>query len=216
MREQYLEILLSLGQHTQIELLLDAGLAAVTTQCQASLAYVELYFEPDVNGAPVWSRAINCSEQAIAHIRGVLSGGIMQHAIEHRETVRTPDAFRDERFQDLGSVRQHEIGAVVCAPIWLEDIIGVLYVQARRSGGEFSAEDARSAELAAQQLGLVARRLFLERGRASGDLAADVEELKRARAREAMAQCDNNVSAAAKMLGVTRTTIYRLTATKPR
>ncbi len=148
--------LLDLGGQREIDPLLDQALALIADVTGARTGYLELY--DDDSTQPRYWKGFHCSDRDRETIRASISRGIIQRAISEGRTIETPSAQLDERFADLGSVRQHEIQAVLCAPVGVPPI-GVIYLQARAKPGPFSATDAERAELFARQLAPLADRL---------------------------------------------------------
>jgi Nif-specific regulatory protein len=149
--------LLDLGGEQEIEPLLDQALALIVEVTEASMAYLELY---DDDGAqPRYWKATGLSDGDVASIRASISRGIIARAISEGRTIETPSATEDDRFADLGSVRQNGIQAVLCAPVGKAPPIGAIYLQGRTEGGTFTTTDRERAELFARQLAPLADRL---------------------------------------------------------
>ncbi|HEX7841103.1 MAG TPA: sigma-54-dependent Fis family transcriptional regulator, partial [Kofleriaceae bacterium] len=153
---QFYRRLLALGTEGELAPLLDHALALIVESTSARVAYLELHHD-ERTGAAYW-RAHGCTPDDIATIRSSVSRGIIQAALAAGETVVTPSARTDPRFAARSSVQQHEIDAVLCAPIGRPPL-GVLYLQGRPQGESFSPGHREWAELFATQLGLVASRL---------------------------------------------------------
>src|SRR5258708_1631879 len=125
--------LLDLGGQHELEPLLDQALALIVEVTGASMGYLELY--GDDPSQPRFWKGHHCSDRDLEAIRRSISRGIVARAIGEGVTIETPSAQLDERFQDLGSVRQHEIEAVLCAPVGTEPPIGVVYLEGRTKPG---------------------------------------------------------------------------------
>ncbi|MBA3397957.1 MAG: sigma-54-dependent Fis family transcriptional regulator [Deltaproteobacteria bacterium] len=149
--------LLDLGSQDELEPLLDEALALIVEVTGATTAYLELY--DDTTSQPRYWKGFRLSDRDVASIRASISGGIISRAISEGRTIETPSASLDERFADLGSVRQHEIQAVLCAPVGVQPPIGAIYLQGRAKPGTFTAVDRERAELFARQLAPLAARL---------------------------------------------------------
>ena len=149
--------LLDLGSKLEIEPLLDEALALIVEVTGATTAYLELY--DDDSTRPRFWKGYRLSDQDIKSIRASISHGIIARAIVEGRTIETPSATLDDRFADLGSVRQHAIQAVLCAPVGVEPPIGVIYLQGRTKPGTFTQIDRERAELFARQLAPLADRL---------------------------------------------------------
>lgn len=149
--------LLDLGTQQEIEPLLDQALALIVEVTGASMAYLELY-DDDATHPRFW-KGYRLSDREVQSIRASISRGIIARAILEGRTIETPSASLDERFADLGSVRQHDIQAVLCAPVGAPPPIGAIYLQGRTKPGPFTALDRERAELFATQLAPLADRL---------------------------------------------------------
>lgn len=152
--------LLDLGNAADVEPLLDQALALIVEVTDATSAYLELHDLngplPDRPGEPRFWRAHHLSESDLATIRGSMSSGIVARALAEGKTIDTPFAALDQRFSDLGSVRQHAIEAVLCAPVG-DPPLGVVYLQGRAK--VFDQADREHVELFARQLAPLADRL---------------------------------------------------------
>ena len=146
--------LLDLGSEHEIEPLLDQSLALICDVTGARTGYLELYSE-DASRPRFW-KGYHCTDQDLETIRASISRGIIARAITEGTTVETASALDDARFADLGSVRQHDIQAVLCAPVGTEPPIGVVYLQGR---AKFQPIDRERAELFARQLAPLADHL---------------------------------------------------------
>ena len=149
--------LLDLGSQSELEPLVDEALALIVEVTGANTAYLELY--DDDSSRPRYWRGHRLTDGDVASIRKSISGGIMARAISEGRAIETPSATADERFADLGSVRQHEIQAVLCVPVGTAPPIGVIYLQGRTKPGPFTAIDREHTELFARQLAPLADRL---------------------------------------------------------
>ena len=148
--------LLDLGGQDELEPLLEQALALIVEVTGASTGYIELY---DEHGRqPRFWKGHRLADHDIEAIRSSISRGIIARAISEGRTIETPSAQADARFQDLGSVRQHEIEAVLCAPVGPPPPIGVIYLQGRT---KFTSSDREHTELFARQLAPLADRLVL-------------------------------------------------------
>jgi Nif-specific regulatory protein len=156
--------LLDLGGEQEIEPLLDQALALIVEVTGASVGYVELY--DDDSTEPRYSKAFQLSDRDVASIRASISRGIIGRAISEGRTIETPSATADARFAELGSVRQHAIQDVLCAPVGADPPIGVVYLQGRTRPGTFTSVDRERAELFARQLAPLADRLVRRRSTA--------------------------------------------------
>jgi Nif-specific regulatory protein len=165
--------LLDLGGQREIEPLLDEALALIVEVTGAKTGYLELY-DDDSNQPRFW-RGHHCTDADLETIRSSISRGIIARAVAEGRTIETPSALGDARFADLGSVRQHEIQQVLCAPVG-EPPLGVVYLQGRTRPGPFAKEDREHAELFTRQLAPLADRLVRRDDRNKVDYTAEVRE----------------------------------------
>ena len=149
--------LLDLGGELEIAPLLDQALALIVEVTHASMAYLELY--DDDSTQPRFWKGHGLSDRDVASIRSSISRGIIARAIGEGRTIETPSATQDHRFSELGSVRQHAIQAVLCAPVGSAPPIGAIYLQGRKRPGMFTTADREHTELFARQLAPLADRL---------------------------------------------------------
>jgi Nif-specific regulatory protein len=165
--------LLDLGSQREIEPLLDSALALIVDVTGAKTGYLELY--DDDSSQPRFWRGYHCTDGDLEKIRSSISRGIIARAVAEGRTIETPSALGDARFQDLGSVRQHEIHQVLCAPVG-EPPLGVVYLQGRTRPGMFTKEDREHAELFTRQLAPLADRLVRRDDRNKVDYTAEVRQ----------------------------------------
>ncbi len=135
--------------------LLAEALGLIREITGARLGYLELYEE-----GPRWSVSQGMTDQEVAGARAVLSRGIIAEALATGQTIVTPSALLDPRFQERRSVQHGQIAAVLCAPVGSDPPIGVLYLQ-DAGGGMFSDEDRAMAELFTRHLAPLADRLLV-------------------------------------------------------
>jgi DNA-binding NtrC family response regulator len=148
--------LLDLGSERELEPLLDQALALIAGVTGAAMAYLELH---DDGAAPRYWRGHGCDPDDLATIRDAISRGIIARAIADGQTVDTPSALGDPRFEDMASVQQLAIEAVLCAPVGAPPV-GVVYLQGKPDGGSFAPIDRERVELFARQLAPLAQRLL--------------------------------------------------------
>jgi Nif-specific regulatory protein len=155
--------LLELGTRDELDPLLDEALALIVDVTGAEQAYLELRSpghgatEADEDG--LWWRGHRCSDKRIEAIRHTISHGIVASAVASGQTIDIPSAVDDAVFCDLRSVRQNQIGAVLCAPVG-QPPLGVVYLQGRSAPGSFTSEDRAEVELFARQLAPLVDRLL--------------------------------------------------------
>ena len=154
--EHFYRRLLDLGGKREIEPLLDEALGLIVEVTGAAMAYLELHED---GPAPRFWRGHGCTAEDVASIRESISRGIIARAIADGQTVETPSAQADPRFESMVSVQSLQIDAVLCTPIGVPPV-GVLYLQGRSGEGGFGAEDRARVELFARQLAPLADRLL--------------------------------------------------------
>lgn len=124
--------LVELSIEPDADKVLSRALSLLVGVTDAREAYIEIH-APEQPESARWWRADGCSAERIEAIRARVSSGIVAAALESGGPLVTHDASRDPRFRDLESVRDHAIEAVVCQRIGSAPILGVVYVQGRRS-----------------------------------------------------------------------------------
>ncbi len=163
--------LLELRRNDEIEPLLDEALALIVAVTGAGRGYLELQDDPPLGTAeqrresPHFWIARGCSDEDVAAIRRSFSRGVIRQAIAGGRTILAASALTDPRLRDLGSVREKQIEAVLCAPIGSAPPLGVLYLQDRASPGGFTEEDLHLAEELAGTVAVFADRLLIRRRR---------------------------------------------------
>jgi hypothetical protein len=190
-----------------LEQLLDATLV----RTGARYGYVEVLNEQTPNATPIW-RARARSDEHIDWIQRAISRGIIGQARLEGRMLVTTSAVGDVRFRDCDSVKQHEIGAVLCAPFdgfWTS---GVVYLQGATSSADFGPADCDAAELAAAHVGQLADRLRHDAW-PSTPLRVEVDALRRHYLLAALARCDWNFSAVERETGLSRKTIRKIVRT---
>jgi Nif-specific regulatory protein len=153
--------LLALGAQTEIRPLLAEALGLMVEVLGARLGYLELLDDQGAERRPRWSMAHGLTAAEIDDVRELVSRGIVAEALATGQTIVTPSALLDSRFQARESVRLRRIEAVLCAPIGQDPPVGVLYLQGRTGALPFSDEDQDIAELFARQLAPLAHRLLV-------------------------------------------------------
>ncbi|MBP8806090.1 MAG: sigma-54-dependent Fis family transcriptional regulator [Kofleriaceae bacterium] len=152
--------------------LLDSALALIVEVTRARVAYLEL---SDDDGEPRYWKGHRISADEVSTIRASISRGIIARTLAEGRTLATASALDDARFAEQGSVRQHAIQAVLCAPIG-HPPVGVIYLQGRAEPGGFTDDDRDRAELFARHLAPLADRLRARRAPAATDHTKDVRQ----------------------------------------
>lgn len=172
--------LLNLGRQREVEPFLQEALAAIVEVARARQGYLELYDDESATDHPRWWIAHGFSAAEIANVRGVVSRGIIAEALATGQTIMTPSALLDPRFNARESVRSRRIEAVLCTPVGEDPPRGVLYLQGPAAAGLFSEEDCERAELFAQHLAPLVDRLLVEHhGREASDPTRPLRETLR-------------------------------------
>ncbi len=153
--------LLELGEVDDLGPFLEEALALVVEVTGSAQGYLEVR---DVTGGDdAFSLARGCSEDEVEAIRARISRGIIAEAMATGRTILTHSALLDERFRARESVRSGRIEAVLCAPLGRDAALGVVYLEGRSGGGQFSEEDRELAERFARHLAPSVDRLFVRR-----------------------------------------------------
>jgi Nif-specific regulatory protein len=153
--------LLGLGAQTELRPLLAEALGLMVEVLGARLGYLELLDDTAPDKASRWSMAHGLTAAEIENVRAAVSQGIVAEALATGQTIATPSAFLDSRFQARESVRIGKIEAVLCTPIGQDPPVGVLYLQGRQGARPFTDEDRDIAEVFARQLAPLAHRLLV-------------------------------------------------------
>jgi len=195
--------LVALTVHDELESLLQAALLLVSQATASELAYIELQAEHGPRYAG------HCEGSNLETIRASISRGIISRALAERCSIDTSSAMSDARFQDLNSVRQHAIAAVLCVPIGGDPAIGVLYLQRAHGAPGFTRSHRERTEDLCVLLDVFLHRL-VDRAPAYVPLAEERDALRDRRIRQSLSRHKWNVTEAARELGVSRSLIYRL------
>lgn len=164
--------LAELSVHDGPEPLLKRALSILVELSHAREAYIELARHDDSGGKEQvlrWSASAGIDARRVDAIRSTISRGIIAQAIATGEMIVTASALSDPRFHDRGSVREHAIEAVLCAPIDGEDAVGVVYLQGQQGASDFVtfSDDLRAqVSLFARALAPMAEAVVRRAGRA--------------------------------------------------
>lgn len=161
-RDLYLR-LLELHQHEEVEPFLEQALDLLVDTSKAERGYIELHDPESLDCRPRWWHSKGISDEEIAGVRAQLSGNLIAEALVRGEVVESACAVSDSRYQDHESVRRNSIRAVLCAPIGLQQPVGVLYLQGRVGDTPFEQSDRRRAQAFAQYIGPHALRIIARR-----------------------------------------------------
>jgi Nif-specific regulatory protein len=152
--------LLNLGDETDKANFLHSALDLIVEATEAEQGYIELQDEDKNDAESTWSLASGFSEQEVASLRYPVSTSVIAETLASHEVVQTPSAFSDPRFEEQPSVREGQIGAVICVPVGGTPPTGVLYLQRRRAPGAFTIQDRELAELFARHIAPMAAGLL--------------------------------------------------------
>jgi len=204
--ERFYERLPSLDIVADPELVLADALSLLVGLTDSRFVYVEIVGD---DSAPTIWRGHVASCGPVDSIRSQISYGIVRRALTEGRTIETSSAFRDERFIELSSVRQNEIGAVICAPLGVRIPVGAVYLQGARA---FSTADRRRVESLARRLVRIAPRLIQGKAKIRRPLFDEIRELQDCRIREAVDRHDGNIAEVARELCVGRKFVYGVLA----
>jgi Nif-specific regulatory protein len=166
--------LLDLGSQEELEPFLREALSLIVEAVDVQHGYLALY---DDGGGPGWSIAHGLSWEQVEGVRHVFSRGIIAQALATGQTIVTPSAQFDSRFNMLESVKLRGIEAVLCAPIGANPPRGVLYLQGQRRPDGFADETRALAETFARHLAPLADLVLARhRGRSSDDATFAVRQ----------------------------------------
>ncbi|MCY1061754.1 sigma-54-dependent Fis family transcriptional regulator [Nannocystis sp. SCPEA4] len=154
---------LNLGDREELEPFVGEVLALIAEISQARRGYFEISDEPDGNATNSFWRVYGCTPEEAPSFRAGISQGVIAEALTQRTTIRSTSARDDTRFRERGSVRKHQIAAVLCAPILVGPFSGVIYLQDRLTPGPFTEDDRSRAEIFARHVAPLAERLMLRR-----------------------------------------------------
>lgn len=112
-----------------INVVINSVLELIIKITHASIGYIQL---ENNNGIICWPCCDNSNEE-IKTIKKRISSSIIAEALEFDETIVTPAAYLDPRFDKQASVQQCTIKAVLCSPIRTPDFNGVIYLEGDKS-----------------------------------------------------------------------------------
>jgi len=205
---EYVIGLLELSNAPDTDALLESALRLLVARTDAPYGYIEVEAEPTTAvERRVW-RAHGCSDAHVASIQARTSRTIVRKALGQGHTVSSASAVDDPRFKHADSVRQFEIGAVVCVPFG-NRLCGVIYLQGAGIGERFVTNATSRAEQAARLMTqLLERRRFHIGPRLSAREQANLE--RQELIVEALAVHGRNLSAIEKATGISRTQLRRM------
>jgi hypothetical protein len=185
------------------DVLLHEVLDAIVTEAKAELGYVELRSVDSHGHTSRFASAVGCDLEVI---KSKLSTTILEQVIARGETF-AGSAVSDAAFADLASVKRNAIEQVLVVAVGDGySPRGAVYVQARR-GSSFPHSARLRVELLARRLcAPLAWRLLGEEPLWREMTIA----LQRRELIAALGRCQNNRSALARELGLSRRRIYQL------
>jgi len=156
--------LLELNMHETIESFLVEALEMLCETSGAARGYIELYRPESRDCDPPWSHAQGIPDAELLGVRKKLSSNLIAGPLANGEIVESACAVDDSRFVDHKSVRENGIRTVLCAPIGLQEPVGVLYLEGRAGDVPFDASDRRRAQAFAQHVAPHAGRIIAANG----------------------------------------------------
>ncbi len=201
--ERFYQSLLSLDRVADPAFALVVAFTLLAEITASRLAFLEIFGEDSV---PAFCRGYTPAAESLGSIRSKLSYSIVRQAVAEGRTITTSSAVHDERFIELASVRQHDLGAVLCTPLGMHLPLGAVYLQGSLA---FSECDRRRLEAFALRVARVAPRLLQPRSTARRPLLEEVRELQGRRVRESLDRHDGNIAEVARELCVSRKFVYR-------
>ncbi|MBU2511888.1 sigma 54-interacting transcriptional regulator [bacterium] len=129
-RDLYLH-LLSINQTIETDDFLNHAVRLLVAIAKADQGYLEVR---DIHGQEVRA-SLSFSSREIDQVQKIISHGVIKKALDDKQIIQTHSAITDPRFKERKSVQQANIKAVLCVPIYTENVYGVLYLQ---GGGEFN------------------------------------------------------------------------------
>jgi transcriptional regulator with GAF, ATPase, and Fis domain len=161
-RDLYLQ-LLELGLQDDPETFLEKALSLFIDAAGARRGCLELRDPTDDTEQTTFFMARGMEDDELAS--DGFSRSVIVETLATGETVLTASAMTDPRFHKQRSVRAQRLEAVLCAPIGLAPVLGVVYLQDRVDLGPFTTDDQRRAELFARHVATFAERLLARRRR---------------------------------------------------
>jgi Nif-specific regulatory protein len=155
--------LVELGFHDDPELFLEKALSLFIDVAGACRGCIELMESTESDEPATLSIMRNMDDDQLSS--DAFSRSVINETLATGETVVTESALLDPRFRARGSVKAGRLEAVLCAPIGVSPVLGVIYVQDRTESGPFTAEDRRRAEVFARHVAGFADRLLWRRRR---------------------------------------------------
>lgn len=159
-RDLYLD-LLRLGKERDIRSFLSRALQRIVHLTGAERGYIELGSEDSRGEIRRWFAAHGCDTSDLETIRERVSRGIIAEAMSTGETVLTHSALLDERFSARDSVRATGLQAVLCAPVGVDEPLGVIYLEGRQGPEGFTVSDRGIIELFSEHFSPLADRALL-------------------------------------------------------
>jgi Nif-specific regulatory protein len=155
--------LLELGFHDDTETFLEKALSLFIDAAGARRGCLDLRDPSDEDEKATFFIVRGMEEDELAS--DGFSRSVISETLATGEPVLTASAMTDPRFQNRGSVRTQKLEAVLCMPIGVRPVLGVIYLQDRVEPGPFTTEDRRRAELFARHVASFAERLLARRRR---------------------------------------------------
>lgn len=178
-----------------------AGLAAtlelLAEVANATSAHFEL-----TSHSPEQRLAVTLPDAETEISRGVIA---VAHSIG--QPVESTCARLDPRLRDLTSVRRNGVEAVICVPISMTEIEGVVYLDRTDPEGTFAPSTLQIVKWFAHQYAQVADLMVMHPARS---LHEETRRFQQRRVRDALVRANWNVASVAREMKVTRNFIYSL------
>jgi hypothetical protein len=189
--EQFYQLLLHLEHHPNATSQLEQALRQIVEITGARTVYLEIFAAGEQRAQ---SRGHDVEGRSHDAIEISISRDLVALAVDEGRTI--------SRTTRLGRT----LVAALCVPIKAESVIGFVWLErTRRAFSELDRERAR----------LLARCVSVARA-SWPKLADELRALRVRRVREALERCDGEISAAARLLGVSRVFIYAVTERRPK
>jgi hypothetical protein len=196
---RFYELLSDLFEPYPLERVVDELLDLLVDITGAAVAYIEA---PMSSGEAFRTAHPRGDAEAV---RRLAENEVIKVALSERRTISTPCAMLDDRFAGLSMVQRDRLQSVLCAPVRVQGLMGVIYLQ---DAQDLSALPRQLIEKFAAKLG---RRLAWPIGLTGAMTMEDATTaFKRWFALELLEGNRWRATAVAEILGISRSTLYEL------